>query len=161
MGNLYFAKVKKDAIIPTCREEDAGRDIYACFKKDYMIIEPFTSALIPTGIATAFPSTEIMILCERGSTGVRSMKKGAGIIDSGFRGEIFFCMYNGNETPILITKDPKEELEEDYIVYPYSKAIGQILMIKKSELNQKEISYEELLKIESERGTGSLGSSGK
>ena len=29
MEKLYFAKVKEGAKIPTKREEDAGRDIYA------------------------------------------------------------------------------------------------------------------------------------
>ena len=53
---LYFAKVKPDAIIPSKRDEDAAMDIYACFDEDYLVIPPHTTILIPTGIASAFSS---------------------------------------------------------------------------------------------------------
>ena len=39
-NELIFAKVRPEAIIPTKREEDAGRDLYACFNEDYILINP-------------------------------------------------------------------------------------------------------------------------
>ena len=48
---LYFAKVKPNAIIPSKRDEDAAYDIYACFDDDYLVIPPHKTVLIPTGIA--------------------------------------------------------------------------------------------------------------
>ena len=35
-NELIFAKVRPEAIIPTKREEDAGRDLYPCFDEDYI-----------------------------------------------------------------------------------------------------------------------------
>jgi dUTP pyrophosphatase len=49
----------------------------------------------------------------------------------------------------------------DAIIYPYEKGIAQLLMVEVPKLRTKEISYEELLQFNSERGTGALGSSGK
>ena len=50
---------------------------------------------------------------------------------------------------------------EGCIVYPYEKGICQCMMVEVPKLQIEEMSYEDLLKIESERGTGALGSSGK
>ena len=46
-------------------------------------------------------------------------------------------------------------------VYPYSKAIAQALVIPVPDVEVKEVSYEELQQIQSERGLGALGSSNK
>ena len=48
-----------------------------------------------------------------------------------------------------------------YILYPYEKAIAQFVMHLVPEFEEKEVSYEELQNIKSERGTGAFGSSGK
>lgn len=47
------------------------------------------------------------------------------------------------------------------LIYPYSKAIAQALVIPVPEVEVEELSYEDLKAIPSERGLGSLGSSGK
>ena len=59
---IYFAKTDPSAKIPTKRDEDAGYDIYACFKQDEMIIPPHTTVMIPTGIASACNSNYCFIL---------------------------------------------------------------------------------------------------
>ena len=86
-NQLLFAKVKEGAIIPTKTEENAGRDLYACFDEDYIVIHPLETKLIPTGIATAFSPNYYAQIQERGSTGSKGIKYGAGVIDSGYRGE--------------------------------------------------------------------------
>ena len=166
VANIKFAKVNPDAKIPTKRTEDAGFDLYACLDEyvDWICIPPHTSQLIPTGIASAFDSDWAVIFRERGSTGVKNMKINAGVIDSGFRGEYFVSLYNGNDIPVYITKymDGEQAPEaKDAILYPYSKAIAQALVIPVPTTNVEEISYEELQDIPSERGVGQLGSSNK
>lgn len=47
------------------------------------------------------------------------------------------------------------------IIYPYEKAIAQLIVHEVPVMNQYEMPYDELLKIPSKRGTGALGSSGK
>ena len=55
----------------------------------------------------------------------------------------------------------KHEIDEMMILYPYSKAIAQALIIPVPKAEIKEISYDELKTIKSERGMGALGSSNK
>ena len=161
---LYFAKVKPDAIIPSKREEDAAYDVYACFDEDYMVIPPHKTVLIPTGIATVFSSKWVALLRERGSNGSKGIAQRAGVIDSGYRGEWFVPLTNTNDVAVVISKVPHSELPRIYkdgIIYPYTKGIAQLLMVEVPKLRTKEISYEELQRFSSERGTGALGSSGK
>lgn len=162
---LYFAKVKPDAIIPTKRDEDAAYDIYACFEEDFLVIPPHTTVMIPTGIATVFSSKWVALLRERGSNGSKGLAQRAGVIDSGYRGEWFVPLTNTNRVPIVIVKKGTELpllYESTHaILYPYEKGIAQLLMVEVPKLHTKEISYEELLQFSSERGTGCLGSSKK
>lgn len=163
-ANIKFAKVHPDARIPNKRYEDAGLDIYACFDKDWIRINPHSSVLIPTGIASAFDPDWAVVFRERGSTGVKNMKVNAGVIDSGFRGEYFVSIYNGNDAPLYITKYMNGEQApepKNAILYPYSKAIAQALIVPVPEVNIEEICYAELKNIPSERGTGMIGSSNK
>jgi dUTP pyrophosphatase len=69
---------------------------------------------------------------------------------------------NHNTKPLLITKEADtEHLQDDFIVYPYSKAICQAVLLPVPKVQINEISYEELKEFKSERGMGHLGSSGK
>ena len=163
-ANVKFAKVRPDAKIPMKRVEDAALDIYACFNEDWIEISPHSSKLIPTGIASAFGPEWAVVLRERGSTGTKNIKINAGVIDSGFRGEIFVSLYNGNNVPVYIAKylDGEQSPEnKKAIIYPYSKAIAQALVIPVPEVEVEELSYEDLQVIPSERRLGALGSSGK
>ena len=160
---LIFAKVKPSAIIPSKRDEDAAYDIYACFDDDYLVIPPHKTVLIPTGIATVFSPKWVALLRERGSNGSKGIAQRAGVIDSGYRGEWFVPLTNTNRVPVVIVKKGVELplIYNDAIIYPYEKGIAQLLMVEVPKLRTKEITYEELLQFNSERGTGALGSSGK
>ena len=163
-NELLFAKVRKGAIIPTKTGENAGRDLYACFEEDYIVIKPLQTKLIPTGIATAFNEKYYAQIQERGSTGSKGIKFGAGVIDSGYRGEWFVPITNCNDVDLVISKkDVTLNFHEDYkyILYPYEKGIAQFVMLEVPKFEEKTISLEELQSIKSERGTGALGSSGK
>jgi dUTP pyrophosphatase len=168
-NDLVFAKVKPNAIIPTKEDENAGFDIYACFDEDYIIIPAHSTKLIPTGIASAMTEEYYLQVHERGSTGTKGMKYGAGVIDSGYRNEIFICINNVNDKDLYISKLDKDKLRDklfpydpdDYFIYPYSKAIAQLIVHKVHKMNATEIPYDELKEIPSKRGMGALGSSGK
>ena len=169
--DIKFAKVKPSAKIPTKRQEDAGMDVYACFDEDYMIIMPHETKMIPTGIASSCSDDFMFKLEERGSTGTKGIEQRCGVIDSGYRGEWFVPLTNTNNYPIVISKEEfpnskeieaiKEIFNNVFDVYPYEKAICQAMVIPVPRLNIEEISYEELQNIESDRGIGALGSSGK
>ena len=161
---IKFAKVKEGAVVPSKRDEDVGFDIYACFEEDWIEINPHTSKLIPTGIASAFDKEWGVVFRERGSTGVKNIKVNAGVIDSGFRNEWFVSLYNGNDVSVYITKFMNGEQspeDKNAILYSYEKGIAQALLIPVPKTEIVEVSYDELKEIESERGMGMLGSSNK
>ena len=51
--------------------------------------------------------------------------------------------------------------DDDPVIYPYNKAIAQLVVHEVPIMNINEITYEELKTIPSNRGTGKLGSSNK
>lgn len=189
--DVKFAKVRPDAKIPSKRDEDMGFDIYACFDEDYIVIEPHETKLIPTGIASACSSDYGFLVFERGSTGSKGIARRCGVIDSGYRNEWFIGLTNTTRKTLCITKLSDEEtrhrytenmtncnmfateiakklwreaMENDasqFVLYPYSKAIAQALVVPVPKTTVEETSYEELQNIKSERGLGALGSSGK
>lgn len=165
MNDIYFAKVKENAKIPTKRTEDAGYDIYPCFEDGFLLIHPHTTIMIPTGLASSCSPDFCFVLKERGSTGSRGIAQRCGIIDSGYRGEWFVPITNTTSCEMVICKE--EWIENfkrqsgPYLIYSYEKAICQALVIPVPETQVKEISYEELKDINSERGIGALGSSKK
>lgn len=164
MNNLKFVKLRDDAKIPTRELHNAGVDIYPCFDEDRIIIEPHTTLLVPTGIASVIPEGYYIQIQERGSTGSIGIKYGAGVIDSSYRGEWFLVVNNTNEQKLIIDKDyteVKHSLKE--IIYPYNKALFQgILHSTHNEIKSEEITLEEFEKYKNtERGDGKLGSSGK
>jgi dUTP pyrophosphatase len=168
---INFAKVdaNSDAKIPTKKSEDAGYDIYACFKDDFIKVPAHETVLVPTGIATALPINFYFQIEERGSTGSKGMKKSAGVIDSGFRGEWFIAITNTNAKSLYIAKENVRDklkeaanvLDKEIIIYPYEKAIAQAVLHEVHDVDVKEISYAELQDIKSERGTNMLGASNK
>lgn len=165
MNKIKFAAVDKtkDYKIPTKRVEDAGYDIYPSFKDDEFKIKAHQTRLIPTNIASALPYNYYFQVEERGSTGSKGIKKSAGVVDSGYRGEIFIAITNCNDVDLYITKEDMSNYKfpDNRICYPYSKAIAQLVLHEVPQLESEEISYEELKAIPSERGMGSRGSSGK
>jgi len=162
---IYWSKKDNNVnvIIPTRNDTDNGYDVYACFEEEYMMIPPNKSKLIPTGVVTAFPNDRVILFEERGSTGKINMKRNAGVIEGNYRGEWFVMLFNPNDKPILITKqeDALHTLGDDYIVYPYERAICQALYLKSPRDEDVVLTYEEIMAMESDRGTGKLGSSGK
>lgn len=161
---VNFARKNDSVILPSKIEENMGFDIYANFEGDYIVIKPNETKLIPTGLFSAFSSDYAIVLKERGSTGTKGMGQRAGVIDSGYRGEWFVPITNHNSIPIVIMKDEINEqdiIHEFALIYPYSKAICQAVLIPVPKVDIKEISVEELKAIPSVRKDGALGSSNK
>lgn len=104
MDTIKFAKVKEKAIIPSKSVENAGYDIYGIFEgnnDENRIVKPHNTKLIPTGIACALPTKYYFQVEERGSTGSKGIKKSAGVIDSGYRGEIFIAITNSTDNYLV------------------------------------------------------------
>lgn len=167
-NDVYFAKTRPNAKIPTKRDEDGWYDLYFTPHEAHengeisFVLQPYSTHLIPTGIASAFNPLYRAVVGERGSTGSIGLKVSAGKIDSGFRGEWFVCLYNANKVPVEITNTiDKTEVTGDYIRYPYSKAIAQFSFEEVPVMKITETDWDSLYQFKSERGDGALGSSGK
>jgi len=173
---ILWAKTNENAIIPTKRDEDAGYDLYGLIDYDYAIIMPNTNLPVKTGIASAFSEGRVGIIEERGSTGIINLGKGAGVIDSGYRGEWVVILRNEGDKPIVYTKFSAEETIElmkkdfetealftpDFIFYPCKKAIAQVYFPLIPNFNTElEVTYDEIVGLKSLRGAGKLGASEK
>lgn len=173
---------KEGVKIPTKIDENGGYDVYAFFEDDFIVIKPHKTVIVPTGLYSAFSSDYVGILHERGSTGTKGIGQRSGVIDSGYRGEWGVPLTNHNENLLLISKLTKDEIRKQFknnslldkleetncvevldkaIVYPYEKAICQVIFLPVPKLKTETITIEELKEIPSERGEGRLGSSGK
>lgn len=159
---LYFAGKDETVKIPTKNIEDAGYDIYAHFEEDKFVIPPHNTKLVPTGLHCACHPDYFIRVAERGSNTKWHGRVCAGVIDSGFRGEIFIGICNSSDLIIIIDKNHTEiEKVHDTLYFPYNKAIAQLLVLPVPKMNVQTISLDELKEIPSVRGDGELGSSGK
>ena len=172
-NQICFAKIRESAKVPCKKVEDEGYDLYADFEEKFFVIGAGETKAVPTGIAAAFSSDYYAQVEERSSLAKIGIKKSGGVMDSGYRGEYLIMLYNTNKKSFVISKESAETLadefevngvkykKEDVILYPYTKAVCQIVMHEVPKLDSKEISYEELKAIPSERGAGGFGSSNK
>lgn len=163
---ILFSPIREGVKIPSKISENVGYDIYANFEEDCIAIEPHTVVLVPTGLVSAFSPKWGVILKERSSTGTKGIEQRCGVIDSGFRGEWKVPITNGNERTLVIAKEHcVEQLKQTYgdkiIIYPYEKAIAQAMVVEVPKMKVEKLDLETILNIESERGTGMLGSSNK
>ena len=159
--------MRPSAKVPSKKAEDAGYDFYADFEEDIFVFEPYQTRLVPTGIAWASSPKYYLQIEERSGTGTKGIKRSAGVIDSGYRGEIMIAIFNATRKTLIISKLEEDVLKKNYpqyqdaFVYPYSKAVAQGVVHEVFEMSEKEISYDELIKIPSERKSTGWGNSGK
>lgn len=164
---ILFAKVRENAVIPSKREEDGAYDVYCALEPNAsgtyeMLLRKNEPNLVPTGLAMSLLSKYAFNMTnERGSTGSKGMLSVCGLVDSGYRNEIFVNIIPTWKDVLITSKVTEVKVLEDIILYPNSKAIAQGYVQYNLDLNVKEIAYEALLKIPSERGLGKIGSSKK
>jgi dUTP pyrophosphatase len=137
---LLVKKLDPSAIIPTkANGSDAGYDLYAL---DGAIVEKNTHRLIKTGISMAIPEGYVGLIWPRSGLAYKhGLDVFAGVIDSGYRGDIGVILFNSQYSSYGISKGDR---------------IAQILIQKVEDF--------ELLEVEdldsTERNSGGFGSSG-
>lgn len=142
LEKLNFKRVHPDATTPTrANETDAGFDLYAL---DDSPAWPRKRVLVRTGIAMEIPEGHVGLIWPRSGLAVKhGIDVMAGVVDSGYRGEIKVLLQNTD--PDLVHKIHKGD------------RIAQILI--------QPIVTPELVEVddlgETERGAGGFGSTGK
>lgn len=142
IGSIEVQKLDPNATIPTrANSTDAGYDLYAQIDSSSTIINPKEIKLISTGIAMAIPRGYAGLIWDRSSMGVKGIHRFAGVVDSGYRGEVKVCLYNSNDRPYLLNSGDR---------------IAQILIQKVNDFYLREVDNLN----ETDRGSGGFGSSG-
>ncbi len=163
---IKFSKENYRCIIPSKKIGDAGADLYAdpIANGPSVVIKPLETKMIPTGIRAVIPEDYYAQIQERGSTGVKAMKYGAGVIDSSYRGVWNIVITNCSNKNIVLYDDTitsEVDADPNTILYPMTKAIAQFVLLPVPKVEIEEISPEEVLSNKTERMEGKLGSSGK
>lgn len=141
--DVHFTRVDSGATIPSYAhgpEEDAGMDLRS---SQDMVVEPYSTKIVPTGIAIALPSGyEAQIRSRSGlaSKGI-IVANSPGTIDPGYRGEIKVILKNTTSEPFTIAH--KDRIAQ-MVIAPY---VG-INLVRVASLEN------------SARGEGGFGSTG-
>jgi len=138
---LKAKKLKPDAILPnSAYKGDAGLDLYSAENK---LIRSQEREIIETGIAIEIPENFVGLIWDRSSLGAKfGLTTLAGVIDSGYRGEIRVVLYNTSETTYQVRKNDK-------IAQLLIQAIEPVKILEVRQLNN------------SQRGEKTFGSSDK
>tara|TARA_R110000824_G_scaffold14985_6_gene63393 strand:- start:1577 stop:2056 length:480 start_codon:yes stop_codon:yes gene_type:complete len=94
VGYKFFKtkKLSETAQVPTKGHvNDAGWDLHS---DEDITLWPGETKLISTGIAMALPKNHVGLIWDRSSMGVKGIHRHAGVIDSGYRGEVKVCLHN-------------------------------------------------------------------
>ncbi len=140
--------------VPAYNGESAGLDLYNTGKNIYVMSaaaqytaqSPDLKILIPTGIRVAIPKGYVGLIQERGSVTKTPLKVRAGVIDSGYTGEVFVNCINVTRNEFTISKGSK---------LPFQ------LVVVKCDNEFEVVSEEEYLSLsrDSSRKDGKVGSS--
>ncbi len=138
---LKIKKVREVKTPSYAHKGDAGLDLFA---PEDVVLLPNERKLIPLGIALEIPEGFVGLMWEKSGPACKhGIKSFGGVIDAGYRGEVHACLLNTTETPYTIEKGHK---------------IIQILIQKVEHPELEEVSE---LSLDTTRGIGGFGSSGK
>ena len=137
---LKIKRIHADAKLPSYGHlGDAGLDL---FSADDVVLEKGQVLDVPTGIKVAIPEGYMGLVWDKSGVSLRGVHRLAGVIDSGYRGEVKVVLANMSDEPFVISKGMK---------------IAQLLIQPVTAV--KVVEVEDL--GETPRGEGGFGSTGK
>ncbi len=137
---IKIKKLNQEATLPRyAKEHDAGMDL---FSNETLSLQPNERKLISTGISMAIPKGYVGLIWDKsGLASKHGLKTMAGVIDSGYRGEIKILVHNLSNKPYTIESGNKVA---QMLIQP----VEQKQLLEVSELD------------ETNRGEGGFGSTG-
>ena len=137
---LKVRKIQESAKLPQYSHKgDAGLDLFSSI--DCVIQERMVKP-VPTGIQVAIPEGFVGLIWDKSGLSLQSVHRLAGVIDSGYRGEIKVVMANLAPEPFHIKEGMK---------------IAQMLIQPVSEVQVQEVKTLE----DTDRGENGFGSTGQ
>lgn len=137
---LKVRRIQESAKLPRYSHRgDAGLDLFSSID---CVLEGRTVKPIPTGIQVAIPEGYVGLIWDKSGLSLQAVHRLAGVIDSGYRGEIRIVMANLAPDPFHIKKGMK---------------IAQMLIQPVSEVEVQEVEALE----DTDRGEDGFGSTGR
>ncbi len=144
MQEVRIKKMRENAKIPAyATSGSAAVDLSAAIDEP-IVLAPSERRLIPTGVAISIPKNTVAILSARSGLSAKkgiAAANGIGVIDSDYRGEIFFSAINLSRESYTVT--PGERVAQLMLMPVYTMSL-----IETDSLD------------ETERGEGGFGSTG-
>ena len=145
MYQVKFKKMRDSAKIPSYATDGAAAvDLSAAIDAP-ITLAPSERRLIPTGIAISIPRNTVAVLSARSGLSYKkgiTAANGIGVIDSDYRGEIFFSAINLSSEPYTV--EPGERIAQLMLMPVYALSLTEADTLD-----------------ETERGEGGFGSTGK
>ena len=140
---IKFAKIRPTARVPTKREKGVGYDVYADFSEDFIVIEPHTTKMIPTGIASSCDNNYCFIIGGSSDNNLKKASQCLEVISSEYNDEWLIPITNISDGRLYIGDVSKayeyEHRQKDsrllYLngimptYHPYDKPIAHFLLI--------------------------------
>lgn len=137
---LKVRRITQDAKLPCYGHPgDAGLDLFSAAEA---VLKPAEAFAVPTGIQTAIPSGFVGLIWDKSGISLSGVHRLAGVVDSGYRGEIKVVMINLTGNDFVVAKGMK---------------IAQMLIQPVSAVTVKETGNLD----DTDRGEGGFGSTGR
>lgn len=102
---LKTKRIHKDAKLPHYGHKgDAGLDIFSTID---CVLRKREVKAIPTGIKVAIPEGYVGLIWDKSGVSLEGVHRLAGVVDSGYRGEVKIVMANLSDEPFSIEKGMK------------------------------------------------------
>lgn len=102
---LFVKRLTETAILPTrAYPTDAGLDLYADERID---VPAHSRAWVSTGIAVAIDASKVGLVWPRSGLAGQGLTVDAGVVDSGYRGEVKVLMVNHTYTTWTVHRGDK------------------------------------------------------
>jgi dUTP pyrophosphatase len=102
---LKIKRIHADAKLPSYGHlGDAGLDLFSATD---VVLEKGQVLDVPTGIKVAIPEGSVGLVWDKSGVSLRGVHRLAGVIDSGYRGEVKVVLVNMSDEPFVISKGMK------------------------------------------------------
>ncbi len=102
---IRVKRIQKDARLPRYSHRgDAGLDLFSSVD---CVLENGQILAVPTGIQVAIPQGFVGLIWDKSGLSLQGVHRLAGVIDSGYRGEVKVVMANLRNKPFVIEKGMK------------------------------------------------------
>jgi dUTP pyrophosphatase len=102
---LRVKRIHPEAKLPVYGHQgDAGLDLFSVVDRELVPGEVFA---VPTGIQIAIPADHVGLVWDKSGISLQGVHRLAGVVDSGYRGEVQVVMINLSAVPFAVKKGMK------------------------------------------------------